>query len=68
MRMPQLSVTIDDAKKARALLRLLDLTIGESQNAVFPEDLGAALERIEAVSPGLVGDRAFRRLSALARM
>ncbi len=67
MKTPRLAATIDDEKKARALLCLLDLSIDDSQHAVFPEDLGIALERIEAEAPELVGDGAFRRLSALAR-
>jgi hypothetical protein len=64
--MPKLS-NIDNAEKASALLRLLDLTIGTAQSAVVPHDLGAALAQIEKVAPGLVADQIFRRLATAAR-
>ena len=64
---PQLSTMIDDEPNARALLRLLDRTIGDAQNAVIPYDLSLALNRIEAVARKLAKDPAFRRLSAAAR-
>ena len=64
---PQLSTAIDDEPKARGLLRLLDLTIGDTQSAVIPDDLSIALRRIETVAPKLVTDPAFRRLAAAAR-
>ena len=64
---PQLSTIIDDESKARALLRLLDQTIGDAQDAVVPHDLSLALQRIETVTPELAKHPAFRRLSAAAR-
>ena len=64
---PQLSTMIDDEPKARALLRLLDRTIGDAQDAVVPHDLSLALQQIETVTPKLAKDPAFRRLSAAAR-
>ena len=64
---PQLATMIDDEPKGHALLRLLDRTIGDAQNAVVPHDLSLALERIETVAPKLAKDPAFRRLSAAAR-
>ena len=64
---PQLSTMIDDDPKARALLRLLDRTIGDAQDAVVPHDLSLALQQIETVAPKLAKDPAFRRLSAAAR-
>ena len=64
---PQLSTMIDDEPKARALLRLLDRTIGDAQDAVVPHDLSLALQQIETVAPKLAKDPAFRRLSAAAR-
>ena len=67
MRTPQMSVTIDDDATAGALLRLLDRTIGDTTDAVYPEDLGVALERIQSVAPRLVAEPAFRRLSAILR-
>ncbi|MXY42109.1 MAG: hypothetical protein F4027_17400 [Rhodospirillaceae bacterium] len=65
--MPGLSDVIDDAPKAQALLRLLDLTVGDSQDAVIPDDLSTALDRIETKAPRLTSDPAFRRLAAAAR-
>lgn len=64
---PRLSDAIDDPQKARAFLRLLDLTIRDSETAVVPSDLGAALERIESLAPKLTSGPAFRRLAAAAR-
>lgn len=67
MRLPRLSDVVDDQCKATALLRLLDLTVGVEQDAVVPHDLSTALARIETEAPILLGDPAFRRLSAAAR-
>lgn len=58
---------IDDEAKARALLRLLDLTVGTSEGAVIPRDLTDALDQIRAVAPALADTPAFRRLSTSAR-
>ena len=58
---------IDDEAKARAFLRLLDLTVGTSENAAIPDDLADALKQIQSVAPALVKLPAFRRLSAAAR-
>lgn len=58
---------IDDGAKAKALLRLLDLTIGMSERAVIPYDLTDALDRISDVSPQLAETQAYRRLSTAAR-
>ena len=65
--MPQLSDAVDDSPKAQAFLHLLDLTIGNSETAAVPEDLGAALDRIESLAPKLTSDPAFQRLAAAAR-
>ena len=67
MGIPKLSEVVDDAPKALALLRLLDLTIGDTQNATIPEDLSVALDRIESEAPSSKSDPAFRRLAAAAR-
>ena len=67
LRMPRLSNAVDDMPKAHALLRLLDLTIGHTQDAVVPDDLSIALDRIESEAPMLTSDPAFRRLAAAAR-
>lgn len=63
----ELSNVVDDEKKAQAFLHLLDLTIGESENATVPYDLSTALRQIEAQAPKLRSDPAFRRLSTAAR-
>ena len=65
--MPRLSDAVDDAPKASAFLRLLDLTVGESSDATVPGDLSAALHQIECQDPGLASEPAFRRLAAAAR-
>lgn len=65
--MPKLSEAVDDAPKAHALLRLLDLTVGDTQSATIPEDLGIALNRIESEAPSSTSDPAFLRLAAAAR-
>ena len=67
LRMPRLSDVVDDIPKAISLLRLLDLTIGHTREAVIPEDLDVALDRIKAVAPDLTSLSAFRRLAAAAR-
>ncbi|PDT29696.1 hypothetical protein CO660_12420 [Rhizobium sp. L9] len=58
---------IDDEPKGKALLRLLDLTVGTSEGAVVPRDLTDALDQIREVAPVLVDAPAFRRLSTSAR-
>lgn len=58
---------IDDEAKAKALLRLLDLTVGASDGAVVPYDLTDALDQIRSVAPHLVDSPTFRRLSTAAR-
>jgi hypothetical protein len=58
---------INNEAKARALLRLLDLTIESSERAVVPYDLTEALDQIQTVAPGLIKDPVFRRLSTAAR-
>ncbi|BCM21396.1 hypothetical protein [Mesorhizobium sp. J8] len=58
---------INDEDKARALLRLLDLTVGTSEGAVIPDDLTDALDQIRFVAPSLADEPAFRRLSTSAR-
>jgi hypothetical protein len=53
---------INDEVKARAFLRLLDLTVGTSEASVVPRDLTDGLDQIRAVLPALVNDSTFRRL------
>lgn len=58
---------INDYAKAEALLKLLDLTVGTSENAVIPFDLTDSLDQIRSVAPVLVNSPVFRRLSTAAR-
>ncbi|RWM06061.1 MAG: hypothetical protein EOR72_32215 [Mesorhizobium sp.] len=58
---------INSEAKARALLRLFDLTIGNSEGAVIPYGLTEALDQIRAVEPELTKDPIYRRLSTAAR-
>jgi hypothetical protein len=58
---------INDAAKARALLKLLDLTIGTSEGATIPHDLTDALDQIVEVDPTLSTSAVFRRLATAAR-
>ena len=58
---------IKDEAKARALLELLDATVGTDEDAVMPYDLSDALSQIESVERRLVDARPFRRLAAAAR-
>ncbi|VVM47497.1 hypothetical protein [Pseudomonas fluorescens] len=58
---------IDNEYKAKALLRLFDLTIGSSDGAIIPYDLTEALDQIQYVSPELTKDPIYRRLSTAAR-
>ena len=53
--------------KARAFLRLLNLTVGASEGAVVPYDLPNALDQISATSPSLTDSPEYRRLAAAAR-
>ena len=59
--------SINDETKAEAFLRLLDLTVGTSDDATIPHDLTDALEQIRRVSPALVSSPKFRRLLTAAR-
>jgi len=58
---------INDEAKARALLKLLDLTVGTSEGAVIPHDLTDALDQILKVDPTLSTNAVFRRLATAAR-
>jgi hypothetical protein len=58
---------IDSVPKASAFLRLLDLTIGESERSVVPTDLPDALDQIRSVDSALAKTSSFRRLSTSAR-
>ncbi len=56
-----------DHTEAEALLRLLDLTIGESEDSRVPRDLEQALDKIQDVAPNLVNDLRYRRLRTATR-
>ena len=58
---------IDNDSKAKAFLRLLDLTIGDAEGSVVPYDLSDALKQIGNESPPLKQDPAYRRLETAAR-
>ena len=58
---------IDDGAKAKAFLRLLDLTIGTTEGAVIPWELAEALEQIRSNDPALAESPAFARLATAAR-
>lgn len=58
---------INDERKAQALLKLLDLTVGTSENAVIPHDLTDALDQILKVDPALSTNPVLRRLATAAR-
>lgn len=58
---------INNEAIAKALLRLLDLTVGSSEGAVIPHDLTEALDQIRSVAPELANNAVYRRLSTAAR-
>ena len=58
---------IDNEEKGTALLLLLDRTIGDTENAVIPMDLGDALDQVRKVAPTLVDSPTFRRLATFSR-
>ncbi|MFT3937813.1 hypothetical protein [Rhodopseudomonas sp.] len=62
----KLAIINDDAK-ARALLKLLDLTVGTSEGAVIPYDLTDALDQILKVDSSLSTNAVYRRLATAAR-
>ena len=63
---PKLSM-IDNEAKAKALLRLLHLTVGTAENATIPYDLGDALAQVRGVAPNLARTPEYRRLETAAR-
>jgi len=58
---------IDSPEKAKALLVLLDCTVGQQDEAVIPLDLSEALERVRSAGPSLVNTTEYRRLATAAR-
>ncbi|MCE2447776.1 MAG: hypothetical protein J4F35_05120 [Candidatus Latescibacteria bacterium] len=65
-RTPKLAM-INDEAKAKALLRLLHLTVGTAENATIPYDLGDALAQVRGVVPNLARTPEYRRLETAAR-
>ena len=63
---PRLSM-IDNETKAKALLCLLDRTIGKAENDAIPYDLGDALAQVREVAPNLARTPKYRRLETAAR-
>jgi hypothetical protein len=62
-----LAKIINDPNNAKALLTLLDLTIGKGQDTRIPYDVSNALEQIEKCAPSLATDFRFRRIATAAR-
>lgn len=58
---------IDGEAKAKALLRLLHLTVGTEENDAIPYDLGDALAQVREVAPNLARTPEYRRLETAAR-
>ncbi|NOX40681.1 MAG: hypothetical protein GXP05_09245 [Alphaproteobacteria bacterium] len=58
---------IETEDKAVAFLKLLDITIGNSENSVIPNGLPSALDQIRSVVPNIEQDRRFKRLATAAR-
>jgi hypothetical protein len=58
---------INTVSKARALLTLLDRSIGTAEGAVVPYDLADALAQIHVVAPSLDARPEYRRLIATTR-
>lgn len=61
-----IAVIVDDIEKAKALLRLLDRTIGTAEEAIVPHDLGDALELVRNVASKLARSPEYRRLETVA--
>ena len=59
--------SINTATKAKALLTLLDRTIGAAEGATVPYGLADALAQIRRIAPTLEATQEFRRLSTAAR-
>lgn len=55
------------SEEAQALLRLLDLTIGAEEGAIYPRELDVALQAIAAHSKPATRTAEFARLTALTR-
>ena len=62
-----LEIVVDAPAKAKALLRLLDLTVGGGEGVSTPLGLDELLARIREVEPALVERSEFVRLATLAR-
>ena len=58
---------MESREEAEALLSLLNLTVGEGEEARAPLDVDEALERIRIVAPPLAQEPAFRKLKTLQR-
>lgn len=65
-RKPTLSI-IKRKKDARALLNILDQSIGHALDAVSPRGLSGALEKVETIDPKIAKSRQFKRLAVLRR-
>lgn len=64
---PKLDI-VDTERKAVALLRLLNATIGTAEGSVVPHDLSEMLAHIRSRSSRSASTPEFRRLAAAARI
>ncbi|WP_419939034.1 hypothetical protein [Candidatus Palauibacter sp.] len=64
---PNRFAVVDDEAKGHALLRLLDNTVGYSEDAIVPYDLSYALDHIRSAAPSAAQLPSFRRLGATSR-
>lgn len=62
-----LEIVVDEPAKAKALLRLLDLTVGDEEGVLTPLGLDELLARVRDVEPALVLQPGFARLTTLAQ-
>lgn len=62
-----LDATVDSPEKAEALLRLLDLTVGDEEGVFAPLGLDELLARIRKKAPALVERPEFARLTTMAQ-
>ncbi len=61
-----LEIIVDAPERADALLRLLDLTVGDGEGVPTPLGLNELIARIRDVAPALVSRPEFARLTTLA--
>ena len=60
-------IDLTEPAEARALLTLLDLTIGSEEGAIVPRELDRALGKISLIEPKLAQDQRYLRLNSYVR-